>query len=241
MHDRTSIIIALLLALGIASSANAQTKSYLPPAPPKDTSKFLVFKDISIGPYFTAGASRQIANLPDGWTSQPKFANAFGITLDASVGPAFGIGLTALYEARALYAADSIGNNIFLSLGYVALQPSIRIFWLLVGIAFDFPMSGSAAESIPSYQHYTNGYPDQPVHPYTENINVATADIAPATELTATISIPVIEQESATLHFILSANYPLSMALKGTSSFDTTMHFSGKYAPGQPPAAATAR
>jgi hypothetical protein len=195
----------------------------------------LLFKDISMGPYFTAGASRQISDLPDGWTSQPKFANAFGITLDASVGPAFGIDFTALYEARALYAADSTGDNIYLSMGYVALQPSIRIFWLLIGLAFDFPMSGSAAESIPNYQHYTNGVPDQPVQKYVENINVASADIASATELTATISVPLLEQESATLHLIVSANYPLSKALNGTSSFDTTMHFSGKYAPGQGP------
>jgi len=236
MRDRILIFAGFFLALFIAQSVHAQKKSYLPPVPPQDSSTFWIFKDMSLGPYFTVGITRQNEDLPYQWTSKPRFSNAFGITLDASVGPWFGFALTALYDSRYLYVQNrSDSDNIYISLAYLAVQPSIKIYWLLIGLAFDFPMSGSAQESIAAYQHYTNGVPDQTVKPYSENLNVATSDIATLTELRATISVPLFEEQSATLHIIVTGNYPLSKVLAGTSSFDTTTHFSGKFAPGQGP------
>ena len=85
MRDRIAIVAVLLFVACIAPPANAQQKSYLPPVPPRDTSKFWIFKDMSLGPYFTGGITRQNEDLPDGWISKPRFANAFGITFDASV------------------------------------------------------------------------------------------------------------------------------------------------------------
>src|SRR5437773_92437 len=42
----------------------AQQRAYVPVIPPKDTSMFWIFKDVTAGPYFTGGISRQNEKLP---------------------------------------------------------------------------------------------------------------------------------------------------------------------------------
>src|SRR5438093_12216042 len=46
-----------------AANGYAQ-RPYVPVIPPKDTSTFLIFKDVTAGPYFTGGISRQNEKLP---------------------------------------------------------------------------------------------------------------------------------------------------------------------------------
>jgi hypothetical protein len=236
------ISFAVLLLLPILAQAQAR-KPYVPAVRPKDTSMFWIFKNVSAGPIFMAGESRQNENLPEVspgvlWHSSPRFAYAIGGLIDFSINPWIGLDFSALYDSRDLYVADSgERDNIDLSMGYVAFQPSIRIFWLLVGLAFDIPMSGSATENLAAYQHYTNGNPDAPVVPYNQNMNVPTSDLQPLTELRATLSVPVIKGDDAELYIVVNGSYPLSKTLKGTTpSFDTTSgRFSGTSAPGQGP------
>ncbi|HZK75489.1 MAG TPA: hypothetical protein VFD13_01160 [Candidatus Kapabacteria bacterium] len=235
----------ILLLILMPLLAHAQWRKYIPGKPVKDTSKFWIFQDVTVGPYFTGGVSRQNEDLPGAtpelrWHSTPRFAYAFGGTVDFAINTWIGIDLTALYDTRDLYAANPGGSdNIDLSLGYLAFQPSIRIFWLLVGLAFDLPMSGSATENLAVYQHA-----DQPnTHSYTENVNVQTSDLSALTEVRATLSVPIIQGDNAELYFVVSGSYPLAKALSGSApSFDTTGfptsaagRFSGTLAPGQGP------
>ena len=249
-HDKSRIGIALIFALLlIPLHAGAQTRTPGAAAAQPKTTPFWIFQDVTIGPYFTAGVSRQNENLPEAstitpWHSSARFAYMIGGMLDFSINPWIGFDFSALYDSRDLYLANSgDSDNIDLSLGYVAFQPSIRIFWLLVGLAFDLPMSGSATMNIAAYQHYDkDGKPDVPVTAYTNNLNVATSDLSSLTEVRASLSIPILQEEDAELHLIVSGSYPLANALSGTKpSFDTTYdasgigHFSGPSAPGQGP------
>ena len=211
--------VAILFAaiLFVSSPAHAQIRRPIT-IPAKDTSTFLIFRDVTGGPYLTAGAARQNEDLPIAWNSSPKFSWVFGGTLDLAVNKWYGLVFSMLYDSRDLYLADTTKDNIDLSLGYLSLQASVRIFWLLLGLSFDIPMSGSATEYLDNYTR-----PDQlTTHNYNENINVQTSDIASVAELRATLSVPILENDNAELHLIVSGSYPLSKAISGTSSFDTT-------------------
>jgi hypothetical protein len=195
-------------------SVLAQSKVYAPPKIARDTSTFWMFKDITVGPYFTAGLARQNGDIPSGWRSDQTFAYTFGGTVDGSINRWLGLNLTLLYDSRNLYfASDGDSNSIDLNVNYIALQPSIRIAWFLMGLAIDIPMSGSATETV-TYLPKTKSK-------YESNLNVDTKDLSMLMELRGTAAIPMLQLESGMLHFIFSANYPLTKTLAG-SSFDTT-------------------
>ena len=224
---------SLALAAMVCSSALAQVKPYMLAAR-KDTNTFLFFNSVTAGPYVTAGISRQNEDIPAGWHSASRFAYTIGGTIDLSVNPWIGIDLTALYDSRDLYlATQGDSQSIDLNLGYIALEPSIRLFWLLVGLVFDIPMSGSATVQLP--------YPAD--KPYAANMNMRTGDINGLTEAQATLSIPVLEGDGSMLHLIIRGSYPLSKVLGTTMpSYDTTANslaptaqFSGSNAAGQGP------
>jgi hypothetical protein len=240
--------IALMFTVLLFSSfgtASAQRKTFLMPAQPKDTSTFWIFKDVTAGPYFTAGIARQNEDLPGGsstassvmqtsWQTLPRFSYTLGGTIDFFYNQWFGLDFSALYDSRDLYA-DTVGETIDVSMGYLSFQPSIRFFWLLLGFSFDIPLSGSAIENLASYQRPSG---DQPkTNSYNQNINVPTGDIQSLTEIRATLSIPILETDDAYLHFLISGSYPLSKTITGTSGFDTTGYTktSGIGSPGPPP------
>ncbi len=212
----------LLLLCTLCTPLFAQRKIYTPPALKKDTSTFWIFNDVTIGPYFTGGYSRQNQGAPEGWHSASRFAFVFGATADFSISPWLGFDLGLFYDSRDLYLGTNSGDtdNIDLNIGYIAIQPSIRIGWLLVGLAFDLPMAGGAEEVVSQFTHLGH------TAPYHQNLNAATSDLSTLTELRGTISIPILQGESGIVHAVISANWPLAHAVQGTSSFDTTGHFS---------------
>ncbi len=221
MLKKTRItLFSLVILFSFLSTTHAQVRrTFIMPTQPKDTSKFLIFKDVTAGPYFTGGISRQNENLPAYWQSLSRFAYTIGATVDFFYSNWLGIDFSVLYDSRDLYL-DTTGANIDLSTGYLAFQPSIRIFWLLLGFSFDLPMSGSATENLASYQRLSGDQPN--THNYSENINVQTGDLQTLTEIRATLSIPIIETDNAYLHLLVSGSYPLTKTLTGTNSFDTT-------------------
>ncbi|HET6401062.1 MAG TPA: hypothetical protein VFH95_06640 [Candidatus Kapabacteria bacterium] len=245
LEDR-SFRNSFVLILGLIACpllAHAQwRKAYVPATLGKDTTKFWIFQNVTMGPYFTGGISRQNEDMPDAssgqpWHSAPRFAYRIGGTIDFSISEWIGFDFTALYDTRELYlASPGDSDNIDIGLGYLAFQPSIRIYWLLLGLAFDLPMSGSATENVTAYQQH-----GQPT--YNQNVNVPTSDLSPLTELRATLSVPVVKGDNAELYVVLSGSYPLTKTLNSsTPSFDTTGitrtsggHFSGPFAPGQGP------
>ena len=223
-------ILSFVMSCSLSAGAWAQLRQpFIIPAAPKDTSMFWIFKDVTAGPYFTAGISRQNENLPEPfpgaasgvqipWHSEQRFAYVLGGTIDFFYSQWLGLDLSMLYDARDLYLGDAADcDNIDLSLGYLSIQPSIRIFWLLLGFSFDIPMSGSAVENLAIYSRT-----DHPVSNYSANVNMQTSDLLPLTELRATLSIPILETDNAYLHLIVSGSYPLSKTIAGTTSFDTT-------------------
>lgn len=214
------VLISFIILFSFFDVASAQLrKTFILPAAPKDTSTFWIFKDVSAGPYFTAGIARQNENLPDGWQSLPRFSYAIGGTIDFFYNQWLGLDFSALYDSRDLYT-DSTGESIDVNLGYLSFQPSIRFFWLLLGFSFDIPMSGSAIETLSSYYRPSG---DQPkTNSYNENVNVPTGDLQGLTEVRATISIPILETDDAYLHFLVSGSYPLSKTIKSTAGYDTT-------------------
>ena len=219
---RCGVWIALISTCILFSSfeiTSAQVhKPFILPAAPKDTSMFWIFKDVTAGAYFTAGIARQNEVLPEAWQSVSRFSYAFGGTIDFYYSQWLGVDFSLIYDARDLYLNDTTGDNIDLSLGYFSIQPSIRLFWLLLGFSFDIPMSGSATENVASY-HRTD-HPE--VNNYTQNLNVQTSDLVALTEVRASISIPVLETDNAILHLIISGSYPLTKTVAATTSFDTT-------------------
>ncbi len=213
-------IISVVILFSLFDVASAQLRrTFILPAAPKDTSTFWIFKDVTAGPLFTAGIARQNEDLPDNWSSQSRFSYTIGATIDFFYSQWLGFDFSALYDARSLYA-DTAGESLNMSLGYLSFQPSIRIFWLLLGFSFDIPMSGSAIETLASY---TRPSGDQPsTHNYNENLNVPTGDLNTITEIRATISIPILETDDAYLHFIVSGSYPLTKTIASTAGFDST-------------------
>lgn len=211
------VIAAFFLAFG--GKAFSQPHIFVPPKAVKDTSTFWIFKDITLGPYFSAGYSRQNEKLPDEWHSSPRFAWQFGGTMDFTINPWFGFVFSALYDSRDMYlATSSEDTSIDMNLGYVAIEPSIRIFWLLIGLTFDVAMSGSADEAVAQLKNPWTGV----TAPYSANLSAETRDLATLVELRGTVSLPILESESGILHLIVSGSYPLGHSVTGVGSFDTT-------------------
>jgi hypothetical protein len=252
---RSLIVIAFL----VLSSRSYAQRTYIPVIPPKDTSMFLFFKDVTAGPYFTGGITRQNTSLPgnetDPWHSESGFSYSLGAELELSVNEWVGLAFTALYDARDIYLANRGDNdNLDFSVGYLSFQPAVRLAWLLVGLAFEMPMAGNATQNVASYYHS-----DQPVvgapptaQKYAANLDVDTKDLATITELRATLQIPILQSENGMINLIISGSYPLSAALSTkTPAFDTTgqnhgaitpdeghvvfSHFSNNFAPAQGP------
>jgi hypothetical protein len=201
--------------------AVAQQHPYVPAVAPKDTSTFWIFNDATAGPYFTAGYSRQNEAVPEGWHSASRFVYIFGATSDFSISPWFGFDLGLLYDTRDLYLATIGGDTASadVNIGYIAIQPAIRIAWLLLGLAFDIPVSGSADESISQFSHL------ELTGPYHQNLNVGSSDMNTLVELRAVLTVPVYQAESGTVRLIASANWPLTKHILQATSFDTTGHF----------------
>jgi hypothetical protein len=202
-----------IVVLCIGSSAFAQQKVYIPQKMVRDTSTFWIFKELTLGPYFTGGFARENGEIPKGWLSEQTFAYTFGGTIDGSITNWIGLNFSLLFDSRDIsFTGDS--SSIDLNINYVALQPSIRLAWFLLGFAFDIPMSGAANETV-AYLPKTKGR-------YAGNLNADTKDLSFLTELRGTVSIPLLQSESGMLHFIFSANYPLNKTLTGSATFDTT-------------------
>jgi hypothetical protein len=204
-------VLVLLASILITSTTLAQSRGYVPPS---DSDKFLIFSTVTAGPYFTGGVSAMNEDIPKNWHTDPEFAYRFGGVLDAGLTPWLGIQLGLGYDARGVFFAtehDSVSAD--LGVQYVTIEPSLRLFWLIVGLAFDIPMSGSATVNINNYSGTTA---------YTENRNIANSDISSGMELHGGLSIPIYKAESGEVHLLLSGSYPMSKALSGTSSFDTT-------------------
>jgi hypothetical protein len=218
------VLISFAILFSLCDLASAQLRrTFILPQAPKDTSTFWIFKDVTAGPYFTAGIARQNEDLPEGWSSQSRFSYSIGATIDFFYSQWLGLDFSALYDARSLYT-DTAGESINMSLGYLSFQPSIRIFWLLLGFSFDIPMSGSAIENLASYHRADHSNPNAPdyVSSYNENLNVPTGDLHTLTEIRATISIPILETDDAYVHFIVSGSYPLTKTIATTAGFDST-------------------
>ena len=134
------VVISFAILFSLFDVASAQLrKTFTLPAEPKDTSTFWIFKDVTAGPYFTGGIARQNENLPNDWQSLPRFSYAIGATVDFFYNQWLGFDFSALYDSRDLYT-DTAGESIDVSLGYLSFQPSIRLFWLLIGFSFDIPL-----------------------------------------------------------------------------------------------------
>ena len=159
-------LISCVMLFSLFDIASAQLrKTFVMPTATKDTSSFWIFKDVTAGPYFTAGISRENEDLPGSsstmpWQSSPRFFFCFTPVepLILRIIRSLGFDFSLLYDSRDLYA-DTTGASIDMSLGYLSFQPSIRFFWLLLGFSFDIPMSGSAIENITSYQRPSGDQP----------------------------------------------------------------------------------
>jgi hypothetical protein len=216
--------LTLVLLCASVSGAFAQVRApFIIPAPPKDTSTFWIFKDITGGPYFTGGISQENADLPASWHSSSRFSYDIGGTIDFYYTQWLGVDLSMFYDSRDLYAETS-GESIDVSLGYLALEPSVRLLWLLLGFTIDVPLSGSAIENLSSYHRADHSNPNTSdyVSNYDENLNVSTTDLQTLFELHATLSIPVLENEGSELHLVVSGHYPLTKTILSTDGFDTT-------------------
>jgi hypothetical protein len=151
--------------------------------------------------------------VPEGWTSNPAFAYTFGGLIALDFNEMLGIQLGLAYDARGLLlSTNSDTATADIGVQYISVQPSIRIFWLLVGLAFQLPMSGAITASIDNF----NG-----VEHYEENRNIDNPDIAGGMDLRAGLTIPVYKSESGELHVLVNGSFPMSQVLNGTTSFDS--------------------
>jgi hypothetical protein len=206
--------LVVLFALFWGSNLLAQTTPRVYHARPADSSTFLGFHEATAGPFFTGGVSRMNENIPTGWHTDPAFAYTFGGLLALELNEWVGFQFGLAYDARGLYMAkDSGGVTADMGVQYLSILPSIRLFWLVVGLAFNLPMSGSATVNI---DNYSNG------QAYTENRNIANSDIQSGMDLRGGLSIPVYRAESGVLHILVTGSFPMSKVLSNTTSFDTT-------------------
>lgn len=213
MKKALSVLIALCtITLYVIPDLSAQSLKKPMDVKP-DTTQFLGFYKATAGPFFTGGISTMNENVTPGWHSDPSFAYSFGGVVALDLNWLIGIQLGVAYDARELYNATSNDSAIAdIGVQYLSIQPSIRIFWLIVGLAFDLPMSGAATISAKDFNSPGT---------YEENRNVENRDINGGMEIRGGLSIPVYKAESGELHVLLTGSYPLKPVLSGTTSFDT--------------------
>ncbi len=229
MLSMKRLVMMMLIALSIISylgmnesSALAQPRAYTPPAIVRDTASFLIFNAVTIGPWVTGGVSQMRDKLPDdSWKSETRLAYTFGLTSYFSVSKLLGFTLGLEFDTRDHYAHQGDSVSALYELSYIDIQPSLRLFWLIVGLSIDLPTSGQVTEKIDVFDHL--GLRGS----YSQNRDITGSEIAGLTELHAALDVPVVTTASGDFHLVASARYPLGKLLNSAEAHDSTGRFGG--------------
>ncbi len=133
MKKLLSASLLLILLFGGLSSSRAQGSGM----------SLQNWKDILVGPMFTAGASVNAGPVSDGTKTGSKFAFTGGVLLTYPWSPQIALDLGIGYESRGVNYHDQANdaNAIDLSLGYLAIRPELKLGGFIIGLCLGLPMS----------------------------------------------------------------------------------------------------
>jgi hypothetical protein len=130
--------IAVLFAfLGVAFSAHAQSTGSAPSEP---------WKNITLGPLFSAGAAVDAGTVAKGSKTNYAFAFSAGADVDFPVTPNFAANLALAYDARSINFHDqnTDANKVDYTFGYFEIRPELRFSGFMIGLGIGVPVSASA-------------------------------------------------------------------------------------------------
>ncbi len=131
-----AVLIALLV--GTLSSARAQTATMVTS---EDT-----WKDIKLGPLFSAGEAISAGTVANGAKTSSAFAFSLGADADFPLNPNISFNLALAYDARGINFHDQndANNKVDYTFGYFEFRPEFRFSGFLIGIGVGIPVSASA-------------------------------------------------------------------------------------------------
>lgn len=137
MKKITLAVLAALLLCGLSQQAVAQDNT--PPA--ISTGRYL-----SVGPWFSAGASVMAGDVADGYKIKAKTSFTFGALgqIDISYAVGFNLGLT--YESRGRFwyrESNEPAENYSLDLSYLTISPLFNFRSFMIGFGIRLPMAGT--------------------------------------------------------------------------------------------------
>ena len=176
------------LFFSILSTARAQTASTTPP----DTAAPAPWKDITLGPLFSAGAAVNAGTVADGAKTSSAFAFSAGADADFPLNQNIAFNLGLAYDARGINFHDQNAdtNKVDYTFGYFEIRPELRFSGFLIGVGLGIPVSASA----------TGGGT-------TKAPSIGSSAMNTLFELRLGGSIPVIETDNGVLDFTVEGAY----------------------------------
>lgn len=177
------------------------------------------FRRFSLGPYFTAGASVFVGDIPYTWKTDLKFAYAGGIMSTFATSPKFGVNLGLAYDARRIFFNRENDKSITTQMDVATfdIYTGAKFNDFMIGFDFGFPMAaemtlddGTGRKVTASEAHFS-----------TDDLASVKIDLC----LGALFNI--IEDETGKFQFMLKAAFPLTQMWEKTPYSMRQLHPSG--------------
>ena len=163
------------------------------------------WKDLLLGPMFTAGASVNAGPVADGWKTGAKFAYTGGVMLTFPWSPQIALDATVGFESRGVnFHPQNVDTGGFdFTFGYLVIRPEFRLSGFVIGLGLGLPMSANTQVSgVP-----LSGGP-------------TTSDMAFLVEGRIGGDIPIVTGDNGQLHLLIGAAYPFTNLLSSKSFSD---------------------
>ncbi len=128
-------VFFLLLSASIAHAQTSDTAAVPEP-----------WKDIRLGPIFSAGAAANAGTVAEGSKTAYAFAFSAGAIADYPLNQNIAFDLGLAYDARGINFHDlrSDSNKVDYTFGYFNIRPEFRFSGFLIGVGIGIPVSFSA-------------------------------------------------------------------------------------------------
>ncbi len=190
------ITVLIVLFFGYISTANAQNSAEAKTSAMDTTIVPAPWKDITLGPIFSAGAAVDAGNVAMGAKTSSAFAFSAGADGEVPITQTFAFNLGLVYDQRGInfHQQNNDNNEVDYTLGYFNIRPEFRFSGLMIGIGLGIPVSASFKAS-----GYVNPAP-----------NIGTSALSTLFELRLGGEIPILTTDLGTLDFTLEASYAFS-------------------------------
>ncbi len=188
-------IAVFFLLVGFIPATHAQTAK-------PDTTTPELWKDITLGPLFSAGQAVNAGTVGSGTKTSMAFAFSVGADADFPLNPNIALHLGVAYDARGVnfHEQNDANNKVDYTFGYFEFRPEFRFSGFLIGVGLGIPVSASA----------TGGG-------LTKAPSLGASAMGTLFELRLGGEIPVIQTDNGTFYFTLEGSYAFTSIVSNSN------------------------